>query len=164
MKSLVAAFLILLTLTLSHCQKEEEYWKTSNDFKFFVLREILWKQGHCPAPNLVLEKGVSYNVILKAGERFWFDFKERQEADQFKFKNYTLTVSKQSSDKIGSRSGSCASTFDSNLPLYTGVEISAVEIQLKYTENGNRQRGFFLESISENSSFSINHSNTENLQ
>ncbi|WP_040506525.1 hypothetical protein [Leptospira wolbachii] len=164
MKRKFLLVIVFILLILTSCQKEEDYWKTSPEFKLFVLREILWQQGNCLSPNSILEKGVSYSITLKAGERFWFDFKERRSADSFKFRNYTLNVFKLSNDKIGSRSVSCRSSVKSDTSLYMGEELSSTQLQFKYTENGNQQRGYFLEGISENSTYSIIHSITEELQ
>lgn len=159
MKRSTLSLLLLLTITLN-CQKEEEYWKTSNDFKFFVLREILWKQGHCPAPNLVLEKGVSYNVTLKAGERFWFDFKERQEAVLRTNLKFTLKVVKTAGATVVKRSVSCdfsptAGESESDTP--NGTE----EVNFTIETYGGSKEGFFLEIQSGNHEIQLMHSNTQ---
>jgi hypothetical protein len=166
-KNMKIQFFIFIFFTfaiIGNCQKEEEYWKTSPEFKLFVLREILWQQPNCPSPNLILEKGVAYSVTLKAGERFWFDLKERKENSAFSDKKYTIKVIKESQDEIGSRSFLCLrpAKFDGEPSKGNGV--SSTESQFRFIAAGSNTPPnpiFQLETLGTDAVITITHILTE---
>lgn len=165
MKFKFQLILIFLICTFNSCQKEEEYWKTSPELKLFVLREIFWKQGSCPSPNIILEKGVTYNVTLKAGERFWFDFKDRRDSNDVKFKRYTLIVTKESGNDFGVKfSTDCSPNLIEQMSFSNGELISATEVAFKHTTFGNNPQGYHVEGISSFSNIIVSHTVTEKLE
>lgn len=150
--------LILSFLFLNNCKDEpDSNERGQNLLNFYLLSQPPFlRPNYCGQPQLMLEEGVTYNITLEPGKRYWFDYAVRSQVDSNVRNKFRVFIDKESNANLDYHSKSCYNVQDSG--AVTPVSISSNQIiyeheSFRYTSVNDLT--FYLVSISENQNISI---------
>lgn len=142
--------LILSFLFLNNCKDEpDSNERGQNLLNFYLLSQPPFlRPNYCGQPQLMLEEGVTYNITLEPGKRYWFDYAVRSQA--ISSKRYRLTIDKNSNTELVYVVQNCTQSFtpDPSIPkIKNASQIVYEDESLSYTNNAgfHSDLRFFLE-------------------
>lgn len=110
--------LILSFLFLNNCKDEpDSNERGQNILNFYLLSQPPFlRPNYCGQPQLMLEEGVTYNIKLEPGKRYWFDYVVGSESVTAN-KKIRLTVNVIPETNLSLGSNDCSFPIDESRPF-----------------------------------------------
>lgn len=111
--------LILSFLFLNNCKDEpDSNERGQNLLNFYLLSQPPFlRPNYCGQPQLMLEEGVTYNIKLEPGKRYWFDYAVRSTGGNNTNKKIRLTINITTGTNFDLDSNNCSYPIDESRPF-----------------------------------------------
>lgn len=111
--------LILSFLFLNNCKDEpDSNERGQNLLNFYLLSQPPFlRPNYCGQPQLMLEEGVTYNITLEPGKRYWFDYAVRSTGGNNTNKKIRLTINITTGTNFDLDSNNCSYPIDESRPF-----------------------------------------------